>query len=113
MNVDSSCKSCPIRLTTGGDTCKSDRNSEQKSVFSLAALITGEKLSPSVTGKANQCVSEISMWRVYQFRITMFFFGGGALFIVRYSKKYKTQRFGNWICFRPQVRGRDLLCWVS
>jgi hypothetical protein len=26
--------------------------------------------------------------------------------IVRYFKKhYRTQRFGNWICFRPQVKG--------
>jgi hypothetical protein len=23
---------------------------------------------------------------------------------VLYSKNYRTQRFGNWICFRPQVR---------
>jgi hypothetical protein len=23
-----------------------------------------------------------------------------------------THRFGNWICFRPQVKGRHLLCWV-
>jgi hypothetical protein len=26
---------------------------------------------------------------------------------------YKAQRFGNWICIRPQVRGREhLICWV-
>jgi hypothetical protein len=26
---------------------------------------------------------------------------------------YRTRRFGNWICFRPQVRGRrHLFCWV-
>jgi hypothetical protein len=25
--------------------------------------------------------------------------------IVRYSRDYKTRRFGNWICFRPQVKG--------
>jgi hypothetical protein len=25
--------------------------------------------------------------------------------IVHYSKKYKTRRFGKWICFRPQVWG--------
>jgi hypothetical protein len=25
----------------------------------------------------------------------------------------RKQRFGNWICFRPQVKGmRYLLCWV-
>jgi hypothetical protein len=28
---------------------------------------------------------------------------------VRYCKNYKTQRFGNWICFRPQVSGRRYL----
>jgi hypothetical protein len=28
-----------------------------------------------------------------------------TLSIVRYSRNQKTQRFGNWICFRPQVRG--------
>jgi hypothetical protein len=27
--------------------------------------------------------------------------------IVRYSRNYKTQRFGNWICFRPQMKGED------
>jgi hypothetical protein len=26
---------------------------------------------------------------------------------------YKSQRFGNWVCFRHQVKGRrHLLCWV-
>jgi hypothetical protein len=25
---------------------------------------------------------------------------------------YKAQRFGNWICFHPQMWGRHLLCWV-
>jgi hypothetical protein len=29
-----------------------------------------------------------------------------TLSTVRYSRSEKTQRFGNWICFRPQVRGR-------
>jgi hypothetical protein len=35
--------------------------------------------------------------------------------IVRYSRNYKIRRFGNWICFRPQVwgRGRDPTEWVS
>jgi hypothetical protein len=33
--------------------------------------------------------------------------------VVRNSKYKKPQRFGNWICFRPQVRGgRHLLYWV-
>jgi hypothetical protein len=27
-------------------------------------------------------------------------------------KKLRTQYFGNWICFCPQVSGRDSLCWV-
>jgi hypothetical protein len=27
--------------------------------------------------------------------------------IVRYSRDYKTRRFGNWIYFRPQVKGRN------
>jgi hypothetical protein len=27
--------------------------------------------------------------------------------IVRYSRKLKTRRFGNWICFRPHVGGKD------
>jgi hypothetical protein len=31
--------------------------------------------------------------------------GFRTLSIVRYSQNWKTQRFGNWICFRPQVRG--------
>jgi hypothetical protein len=36
-----------------------------------------------------------------------------TLSIVGYSRKYKTYRFGNWICFRPHVRwGRHLLSWV-
>jgi hypothetical protein len=26
--------------------------------------------------------------------------------IVRYSRNQKAQRFGNWICFRPQERGK-------
>jgi hypothetical protein len=26
--------------------------------------------------------------------------------IVRYSRDNKTRCFGNWICFRPQVRGK-------
>jgi hypothetical protein len=25
--------------------------------------------------------------------------------IIRYSKNERTQSFGNWICFRPQMRG--------
>jgi hypothetical protein len=34
--------------------------------------------------------------------------------IVWYSRKQKTRRFGNWICFRPQVKGarRHLLSWA-
>jgi hypothetical protein len=36
-----------------------------------------------------------------------------ALSIDRISKNYKTQRFGNSIYFRPQVkRGTHLLYWV-
>jgi hypothetical protein len=37
-----------------------------------------------------------------------------ALSIAQNSKYNKTQRFGNSICFRLQVRGggRNLLCWV-
>jgi hypothetical protein len=31
--------------------------------------------------------------------------GSWNLFIVRNSKCWTTQRFGYWICFRPQVRG--------
>jgi hypothetical protein len=27
-------------------------------------------------------------------------------------RNLRTQRFGNWICFHLQVRGRHLLCWV-
>jgi hypothetical protein len=40
--------------------------------------------------------------------------GFWTLSIVRYSRNYKTQRFGNWLCFRLQVRGRGrhLLSWV-
>jgi hypothetical protein len=29
----------------------------------------------------------------------------GTFSIVRYSRKHKTRRFGNWICFRPEVKG--------
>jgi hypothetical protein len=35
------------------------------------------------------------------FIITGFF----TFSIVRYSRKQKTRRFGNWICFRPQMGG--------
>jgi hypothetical protein len=31
-----------------------------------------------------------------------------TLFIARYSRNYKTQRFENFICFRPQVRDKTL-----
>jgi hypothetical protein len=31
--------------------------------------------------------------------------GFWAFSIVRNSREYKTRRFGNWICFRPQVKG--------
>jgi hypothetical protein len=35
----------------------------------------------------------------------------GLLFNVRYSRDLKTQCWGNWICFLPQMRrGRHLLC---
>jgi hypothetical protein len=30
-----------------------------------------------------------------------------SLSIVRYSRNYKTWRFGKWICFRPKVWGED------
>jgi hypothetical protein len=30
--------------------------------------------------------------------------GFSILSIVRYSKNYRTQCFGNWICFLPQIR---------
>jgi hypothetical protein len=33
-------------------------------------------------------------------------------FIARNSKYSRTQRFGNWICLHPQVKGRHLLSWV-
>jgi hypothetical protein len=35
--------------------------------------------------------------------------GFWTLSIVRYSRKYKTRRFGNWICFRLQMRGKTTL----
>jgi hypothetical protein len=48
--------------------------------------------------------------------------GFWTLSIVRNSIYKETRRFGNWICFRPQMRGRDkererdththILCWV-
>jgi hypothetical protein len=35
------------------------------------------------------------------------------LSVVRNSKYYKTQRFGNWIYIRPQeMGGKHTLCWV-
>jgi hypothetical protein len=37
--------------------------------------------------------------------------GFWTLSIVRYSRNSKTQRFGNGICFRPQVRGRRHSAW--
>jgi hypothetical protein len=33
--------------------------------------------------------------------------GFGTFSIVRYSREQKTRRFGNWICFRPQVKGGE------
>jgi hypothetical protein len=33
--------------------------------------------------------------------------GFWTLSVVQYSRKQKTKRFGNWICFRPQVRWED------
>jgi hypothetical protein len=49
------------------------------------------------------------IWRVLTLESPSFW----ALSIVRNSKYQKTQCFGNWICFHPQVRGgRHLLCWV-
>jgi hypothetical protein len=27
--------------------------------------------------------------------------------VVQYSRDNKTRRFGNWICFRPQLKGKD------
>jgi hypothetical protein len=30
--------------------------------------------------------------------------GFWTLSIIQYSRNYKTQHFGNWICFHPQVR---------
>jgi hypothetical protein len=27
--------------------------------------------------------------------------------VIRYSREYKTRRFGNWICLRPQVKGGE------
>jgi hypothetical protein len=27
--------------------------------------------------------------------------------IVQYTREMKTRRFGNWICFRPQVKGGE------
>jgi hypothetical protein len=32
--------------------------------------------------------------------------GFRTLSIVQYSKNYKTQRFGNWVCLCPEVRGQ-------
>jgi hypothetical protein len=38
--------------------------------------------------------------------------GFWTLSIVQYSRNYKTERFRNWICFHPQVKGgRNLLSW--
>jgi hypothetical protein len=37
-----------------------------------------------------------------------------TLTTVRHSRKQKTQRFGTWICFHPQVNGRShLVIWVT
>jgi hypothetical protein len=33
--------------------------------------------------------------------------------VIRYSRKEKTRRFGNWICFRLQVSGEDILSWAE
>jgi hypothetical protein len=40
--------------------------------------------------------------------------GFWTLSIVQYSRNQKTQRFGNWICFRPQImrEGEDIFGWV-
>jgi hypothetical protein len=38
--------------------------------------------------------------------------GVWTLSIVRYSKIYEHQYFGNWICFRPQVRKEEFLKYV-
>jgi hypothetical protein len=39
--------------------------------------------------------------KYYADSITVFFL---TFSIVRYSREQKTRRFGNWICFRPQVK---------
>jgi hypothetical protein len=37
----------------------------------------------------------------------------GLFSIVRYSRNYKRQRFGNWICFRPQMCLSKRSNWVG
>jgi hypothetical protein len=60
---------------------------------------TGPYLEPDVSidseGFSRWCITH---------RITGFF---GLFTIVRYSRDKKTRRFGNWICFRPQVKGGE------
>jgi hypothetical protein len=49
----------------------------------------------------NECIL-ISLLYLYLNKTSLCVF---TFSIVWYSRNQKTGRFGNWICFRPQVRG--------
>jgi hypothetical protein len=60
------------------------------------------------TPKICVCISNVVLHEPHfvTFGITAVFW---TLFIVRYSKNQRTQRFGNWICFHLQVGGTPIL----
>jgi hypothetical protein len=53
--------------------------------------------------------SNLSVKQNLEIRIVGFW----TVSIIRHSRKYKARRFGNWICFRPQVRGGEIPTLLS
>jgi hypothetical protein len=52
----------------------------------------------------SHCANPMHTFRTYILSVSSDLLGFWTVCIVRYSRNLRTQRFGNWICFRPQVK---------
>jgi hypothetical protein len=64
----------------------------------------GRKRGTSSDGRGRKKSLPV-LWRYYSILLERLRRTSTCISIIRYSKNTRAQRFGNWICFRPQVRG--------
>ena len=84
-------------------------------VYSIYLNISPSKYSLSFNFPEYAIVYDLSFESIikvfWRWCSTLRITGSLDLFNIRYSQKYRTQRFGNWICSRPQASGMTPTHW--